>query len=189
MVGEIQGCITYVAIALLCLDTLLGIALGPAYACAVLIGAVTLILIVYQPFWGVLGIGFFSMLGGLQQFDDGLSVTKLLLIVTLAVMLGKLATGRLNICSSRVAAPMMFFVLAYAIGCAISVQGPTNPLEGWMIAGYGFVFLSVPSLIRTRQQLSWFLAASAFGAVIAAGAGIVEQTTGIGLLTIVRGVQ
>src|SRR5580704_5012087 len=165
------------------------LALFSVEAAGVVIALVAVAAVFARPFIGIPVVFLLGMLGDLQHFAGGMSVVKgvMFLMVVAFVAQRPLATMRER--ATGIELPLVAFIAIYIAGNLISPSETYNSsvLLTWL--GYPFAFLIVLYLVRTKRQIEWVLAALVVGAVLASCSTVLEQFTGINLLSSVRGVN
>jgi hypothetical protein len=160
----------------------------PLSSVALIVAIVVIVCVLSNPFIGIALLGFTAMLGELQRFRGGVSITQSLLIITMVAALLRFAATRKGLLISPLLLPVAAFLIAYAAGSGFAADGK-GTIAALVPLAYVVAFFLTGGLVRSRRQLLIFLGCCAAGATIAAAAGIMQQLTGTDLLYSLRGIK
>ena len=165
------------------------LALFSVEAAAVVIALVAVAAVLARPFIGIPVVFLLGMLGDLQHFTGGISVVKGVMFLMVLAFLARRPLATMRERATGIEIPLVVFIALYILGNLISPNETysSSVLVTWL--GYPFAFLIVLYLVRTKRQIEWVLAALVVGAVLASCSTVLEQFTGINLLSSVRGVN
>ena len=165
------------------------LALFSVEAAGAVIALVAVVAVFARPFIGIPVVFMLGMLGDLQHFTGGMSVVKGVMALMVIAFVARRPLAAMRERATGIEIPLIAFIVIYIVGNLMSPSETYNSsvLLTWL--GYPFAFLIVLYLVRTRRQIEWALAALVVGAVLASCSTVLEQFTGINLLSSVRGVN
>ena len=158
-------------------------------AAGAVIALVAVVTVLARPFIGIPVVFVLGMLGDLQHFTGGMSVVKGVMALMVIAFVARRPLAVMRERATGIEIPLVVFIAIYVVGNLVSPSETYNSsvLLTWL--GYPFAFLIVLYMVRTRRQIEWALVALVVGAVLASCSTLLEQFTGINLLSSVRGVN
>jgi hypothetical protein len=173
-----------------------GIMLYPRLVLPISGAVLAFLAIFFEPFLGILIAAILAMVGELQHFAGSVSVAKFVFLFTLFSFLARwIMKKSIQLAKTGLEIPVFVFILIYSCGVFMTLDRFNEEVYARGVQtivtmlGYPLAFLLFLNLVNTEERIKWVLYAVAFGAFITGVISVVQQFTGINLLSQMRGIE